>query len=259
MKLAKLAAICAAAVSVSAIADDASTVLTILPVSRSLTFMPLTVNYTDAAGNLLTAEKVVKTANLPDNSKLYVYTGNQVYIKYTLKSDKSGWDLVQDKTYTVGSNGQLSEGTGVTSDNQPVARGAAVFLETPSATAFYLAGTMPETNTVTQITEGANLVGVPKAAEFNLNGPGVTFSNIASSTVVSGRISVAGDIIEVPTSDNGASTRYYYNGTAWGKIVTSGSGFTMTSSFDAEHSTIPAGQGFWYVRKAGAGATTITW
>lgn len=267
MKLVKFAAICAAAVSVSAIADDVSNTIAILPVAQTLKVMPLAVNFTDAAGNMLTAENIVKTANLPSGSNLYVYNKSAgAYIKYTRKSDGSGWQLVQDKTYVVGATGTMVEGAGVTSDNLHVARGEAVFVETPAAPAndakCYVAGVLPSTNTVITITEGANLVGVPKAAGFDLNaGPGsVTFTTIANSTITGGRLAAAGDVIQVATDDVGNFVRYYYNGTSWGKFVLEGDNeFTQTSSFVTTGCVIPAGQGFWYIRKSGTGSMTISW
>ena len=256
MKLAKFAA----AVSLSAVADEASNTFAILPVAKTLTVMPLTVNFTDVDGSALPATKIVKTAGLAGSS-LYVYDKeNGKYTTYVL-SDGNEWVLANDgKTYTINAQGQLVEGTGTQAEANPVARGAAVFLETPSSFTgnFYVAGT-PGAGATINITEGANLIGAPTAAEFNLNAENVTWTTIANSTITNGRLAAAGDIIEVPTADGGASTRYYYNGTAWGKIVASGSGFTMTSSFVTDGCTIPAGKGFWYVRKAGAGAMTIAW
>ncbi len=259
MKLAKIAFACVAAVSLSAVADEFSNTVAILPVARTLTAMPLTVNFTDANGNPLSADKVVKTAGLPSDAALYVYDKTK-YTKYVLSG--TSWVLANDgNTYTIGANGQLVVGSGTQAEANPLARGSAVFLETPSGFnngKFYVAGT-PGANTTTSITEGANLVGAPTAADFNLNAGAATFTTIANSTITNGRLAEAGDMIEVPASDTGASIRYYYNGTKWGKLVQSGSGFTMTSSFVTEGCIIPAGQGFWYVRKAGAGPMTITW
>lgn len=271
MKLAKIAFACVAAVSISAVAEDFSNTVAILPVAKTLNAMPLTANFTDAEGNALPAEKVVKTANLPTGSYLYVYN-NGVYIKYALKSDKSGWDLVQNKTYTVGANGALTEGDGVTSANLPVARGTAVFLETPAneSATFYVAGTpvdydpnTPGSGTTTTISEGANLIGAPTAAAFDLNSNTATWTGIAESTFTSdaatAKISAIGDAIEVPTGDGGVSTTYYYRkGTGWncwGYFVKSG----RSSTFTTTGCEIPAGRGFWYIRKASAGSMTIRW
>lgn len=275
MKLAKIAFACVAAVSISAVADDYSNTVAILPVEKALNAMPLTVNFTDANGNALSADKVVKTAGLPSGlpsgSALYVYDGVSAYTKFDLSG--TAWVPTNDgKKYVVDSTGQLVVTNAAAASDVTVARGAAVFLETPSTFSgnFYVAGTpvdydpnTPGSGTTTTISEGANLIGAPTAAAFDLNSNTATWTGIAESTFTSdaatAKISAIGDAIEVPTGDGGVSTTYYYRkGTGWncwGYFVKSG----RSSTFTTTGCEIPAGRGFWYIRKASAGSMTIRW
>lgn len=259
MKLVKFAAICAAAVSVSAIAEDVSNTIAILPVAKTLNAMPLTVNFTAADGTALSAANIVKTAGLPSGSALYVYDkANSKYTKYVLSGN--AWALANDgKTYTINASGQLVEGEGSQAEANPVAPGAAVFLETPANTdaTFYVAGT-PASGATTTVSAGANLIGAPTAAAFDLNSDTANFSSIAETTFTTSgnKIKSKGDMIQVPTSDGGLSTTYYYKkGTGWVKAVVDGG----TTTYSAVGCVIPAGQGFWYIRKAGMADMTITW
>jgi len=270
MKLAKIAFICAAAASLTVAAEDVSSTIGILRVEKSLTAMPLTVNFTDSNGNALTADKVVKTAGLPSSSALYVYDkATSAYTKYTLNG--TAWERTNDgKKYVVGSDGQMTASESLPASDVTVARGAAVFLETPSGSAdldFYLAGT-PGSGTETQITEGANLIGAPTAADFDLNSNTATWETIRASTFTSSgnKVKTKGDIIQVTTGDNGSTINYYYKGTpstnggegeqlGWVKAVTNGD----TTTYTNVGCVIPAGKGFWYIRKSGAGSMTITW
>ena len=265
MKLAKFAFVCAAAAALTAVADDpdyTSSELAILPVAKTLNAMPLAVSFTESDGQPLSATKIVKTANLPDGSALYVYDKqHSKYTKYVLNNDKTDWTLANDgKTYIINANGQVEEGEGEQAAANPVARGAAVFLETPSdanpTPTFYMAGKPASGTITTTLYPGANLVGAPTGTEVNLNT--LTYSNISNSTITAGRLISTGDVIEYASGNGGLRVRYYYNGEHWGKIVTSGSGFTNTSVFDDTTITIPAGQGFWYIR-AGSENASITW
>ena len=260
MKLAKFAFVCAAAVSLTAVADGeyTSSTLAILPVTKTLNAMPLTVNFTAADGTALPATKIVKTAGLPAGSALYVYNKTAgTYTKYELSGTE--WVPAQGgKTYVINNAGQLVEGTAAAASDVSVARGAAVFLETPSGNAtFYVAGT-PGSGTTTTVSPGANLIGAPTAAAFDLNSNTATWSAIAASTFTTSgnKIKSKGDMIQVPTSDSGFSTVYYYKqGTGWVKAVVDGE----TTTYSASGCEIPAGQGFWYIRKAGTDPMTITW
>ena len=75
MKLAKLAAICAAAVSVSAIADDASTEIALMKVdnANNLHTVLVGINFSNADGTAVSVSNAVKTAGLPEGTLLYAY------------------------------------------------------------------------------------------------------------------------------------------------------------------------------------------
>lgn len=83
---------------------------------------------------------------------------------------------------------------------------------------------------------------------------------------------VEGDIIALPTSSDSANasgiTQYYYDGTKWGyddwanaNTVTLPSGRkVLTAPFvSGDDVSIPEGEGFWYVRKSGEAALSVTW
>ena len=261
MKLAKFAFVCAAVASLTAVADDVSSTLAILPVTKTLNAMPLTVNFTDANGAALSASNIVKTANLPVGSALYVYDGVSAYTKYNLSG--TAWVPTNDgKKYVVNSSGQLEASDASAASDVTVAPGAAVFVETPAnqSVTFYVAG-KPASGATTTITAGANLIGAPTAAAFNLNSDTAVFSNIAESTFTTSgnKIKSYGDIIQVPTSDGGLATQYFYrldtaNSANSGWVKANGSG-----GYTKDNCIIPAGQGFWYIRKAGTDSMTITW
>lgn len=250
MKLVKFAAICAAAVSVSAIADDVSNEIGLLKVNNenNLHTVPVGINFA-AANGPVSVSNAVKTAGLPAGTFMFVYdSATGKYSKYSIS--ENAWTSAA--SYYVDGNGELSE-TAVTSpDAMTIPAGSAVFLQlpstaTPSEVNVITAG-KPVSTSATSITAGANLCCFPVGKAVNLNTDtadvaklisnptATTFKNEAKTVVTT-----QGDTIVVITADTGASRMYYYDGSNWGYI-----GGGWTKSFITNDATIPGGLGFWY-------------
>lgn len=251
MKLAKFAFVCAAVASLSAIADGeaVSSTLAILKADNSdgLRSFPVGINFA-AADGAVSVSNAVKTASLPADTLLYVWDDSEK--KYAVYEIDGNYWTSSKTVYFDGTN--ATQTTVSNPDAKKLAAGSGAFIQFPSNVdptqyAVILAGNLPSSASVT-VTPGANLICAPVAGAFNLSGA-ASWSAISNSTFTAkGKLKVPGDMIQVPTADGGASTTYYYNGTAWGTV---GSSFTPGGS-------IPAGQAFWYIRK-GESNMTITW
>ena len=252
MKLVKFAFVCAAVASLSAFADGeaVSSTLAIMKADNTngLHSFPVGINFA-AADGAVSVSNAVKTASLPEGTLLYVWVDTEK--KYAVYEKSGNAWTSSDTHYFDGTTATQIDVPEPNAKKLPAGSGA--FIQFPSDAdptqyAVILAGNLPVNPSVT-VTPGANLVCAPVAGAFNLTGA-AEWSAISNSTFTAkGKLKVPGDLIQVPTADGGASTTYYYNGTAWGTFVNS----TFTPG-----GTIPAGQAFWYIRK-GTSNMTISW
>ena len=254
MKLVKFAAICAAAVSVSAIAEDVSNEIALLKVdnANNLRTIPVGINFSAADGSAVSVSNAVKTAGLPEGTFLYVYdTAAGKYSKYAI----SGNSWVSSSSYYVDGNGQLSQTEVASPDAMTLPAGSAAFLElpsteTPSQVNVITAG-KPVATSAAQLSNGANLCCFPVGKAVNLNTDTADvaklISNPTATTFTSDAktaVATQGDTIVVLTADSGSSRMYYFDGTNWGYIGRANGAWAK--SFITEGATIPGGLGFWY-------------
>ena len=252
MKLAKFAFVCAAVVSLTAVADDASSVVGILKASNpnNLKMYPVGFNFAAADGEM-SVSNAVKTASLPAGTLLYVYDPTeQKYSSYRI--DGNAWTSASSYYF---------DGTSVTEQEvsapnaMTVKAGSAAFLVFPANTdpsnySIVTAGKPVTAAASGVIGAGANLCCFPAGKAVNLNTDttevaklftaptATTFANQAKTV-----ITTQGDTIVVPQSDAGASRVYYFDGTSWGYI---GRAANSTKKSFITDATVPGGLGFWY-------------
>lgn len=255
MKLVKFAAICAAAVSVSAIADDVSNEIGLLKVNNANNLHTVLVgmNFAAADGSAVSVSNAVKTAGLPAGTYMFVYdstTGK--YSKYGI----SGNAWTSAESYYVDANGNVTSTEVTSPDAKTITAGSAVFLQLPSD------ATPSEVNVITAgkpvaagaaLSAGANLCCFPVGKAVNLNQKDTSAADYAAPLKASPTatvfvdsnktaISTVGDTIVMPRSDTGASRIFYYDGTNWGYIGK----VEGAKTFITSDAIIPGGLGFWY-------------
>jgi hypothetical protein len=189
--------------------------------------------------------------------QLIVLTTNgadRVYYYYWLKST-GGW--TPSKTYKV-VDGTEVVFTPPAASAFPIARGLGFWIKrTGSAADVYLKGQVATANQATVITNGLNLVGYAYSEGLTLNDPLVSWAGAnggSGNTVTSDKIMVV--------NDNGTFSEYFYfvKPAAWpnelrGVDYSALSGKWINNNYTAASVTIPAGKGFWYLRRGTAGFT----
>lgn len=172
---------------------------------------------------------LVKAANLPEETMLYVFNGTSYY---AWKNDGKGAWIVPDLVSTTVAGVDVSTPSGSVTLN----KGSALWVVLPDANSYsqtiYVYGNGASTATTSTVSAGNCLVANP-------------LSTTASFTVTD---ATPGDIITIP-NDSNAPTLYRYNGTKW---RTFGPGIKPV---DATFS-IATGHGFWY---SAQGNVTIDW
>jgi len=255
---------------------ESANVFGLLPVTSSLSKTPIAVCFGAVAGQAVASgnatnivavdsqiavSNIIKTATLSVNDELYVWDKeNSRYNVYKLTSGGDGVKYWAPQTsYTIGANGETSN-TAIDSAIATQKWGQAVWLyRQDTASNIYLFGQVHSSAaTQTVVTAGDNLIGAPTAAAFDLNS--IAWTGVNASTVSGNDISEVGDIIRVIRKDSGKTTDYYYDGTAWGyrSVTVDGNGFPAYS-WTTSGCRVPAGTGFWYVRKAGSPDMAIAW
>lgn len=246
-------ALCAAAVS--AFADPTEVELGavgVTAITTSLSNAIVAVSYDDLAGGSgMIVSNFVKTTNLTEGDQLAIFnnrTGTEgIYDTWVLKKNGSNalyWEK-NEKTYMVGTNGQLKEGTGTPASSITNAVGTGIWLvrQKPTdnnvAIPFYIYG-KPVSDLVSHIKAGTwTLVGNPTQKTKVKIGPQPE-GNVNTNAVVTG--AQTGDQI-VTVGANG-TLRYF--------VYVEGEGLGWTDGLP----DIDPGIGFWILTQA---ATTITW
>ena len=257
MKLVKFAAICAAAVSVSALADDYSNEIALMKVdnANNLHTVLVGINFSNADGTSVSVSNAVKTAGLPEGTLLYAYdkTNGKYYI-YSIVNN--AW--TPSAKYYVNSQGELSQEETVAANAMTLPVGSAAFLKlpdgaTPSSVNVITAG-KPIESYAASISSGANLCCFPVGKAVNLNQKNTSAADYAAplkatptATVFVANsdktaISTVGDTVVMPRSDTGASRIFYYDGSNWGYIGK----VNGEKTFITTDAIIPGGLGFWY-------------
>ena len=174
---------------------------------------------------------LVKSANLPENTMLYVFNGTSYN---AWKRSAAGTWTTPDTVGTKINGVNIVAGT----DSVTLNKGSALWVVLPDAESYsetiYVYGDGVSPATTSTVSAGANLVANPTAEEANIS---VT--------------PAVGDEVLIPSGND--VVRYKY--------TTSRSG-TSAWRCDGAATDLPsvlAGKGIWYVRASGAAQAEITW
>lgn len=212
------------------------------PVTVGVTAIPTTTKNTIVAvpysvigsNEAIAPSNLVKSANLPADTMLYVFNGTSYY---AWKRSSAGTWIAPDIAGTQKIDGvSISAGT----DSVKLNKGSAFWIvlagDGPYSTTIYVYGDGVSPATTSTVSAGANLVANPTASEANIS---VTPTP------------AAGDQVLVPSGDD--VVRYTY------KTSRSGSSVWRCDGAETPLPSVPAGKGIWYVRASGAADATITW
>jgi hypothetical protein len=206
-----------------------------------------------ADGSDITVANVVKTANLTEGDKLYVYSpANARYDVYTLSASKT-WTAAA--VYKIDEDGQVSSESSGTPTATTIARGSGVWLErqntdTPVVT-YGQATDEKQTTAFAAGTTGAptwSIAAVPTTESVSLD----AIAKPADS---------ANDTVIVPT--DGSPKVYTVKNNAWGYTETTavkdrwGNATGGVKSVRKTDATLEPGTGFWYVN--GGSAKQVNW
>ena len=242
-------ALCAAAVSAfgDTVAELGQVGVTAITSSNQNTIVA--VSYDDLAGGSgMIVSNFVKTANLGEGDQLAVFKGNGTYDTWVLKQNGAVkyWEK-NEKTFTVGANGQLAEGTGTSASVVTNAVGTGIWLCRTAKPAkpftFYIYGKPATTKTVRTKPEVWNLVGNPGQSAV---------------TITNGIVQAANnDAILVPGAEGLVTYIYKKNATdcngdkgAWCRAAVDAGGELGPAPI------IEGGEGFWIMT---AEAIDIKW
>ena len=224
----KLLSIAIAALATAAVADVVTTgnQVGVTKITTTKQHTVVAVPYTKLAdGTAIPVGQLVKAKNLPAGTQLHTYVGGQ-YSAFERDSDGTGW----------------TAGTGNNEPPSTLSKGSAIWIVLPSAPGenqsqdIYIYGkfdaSVPQT-----VSEGANLLANP-------------LQTSATLTITP----VKGDIIQIP-NDNGVTDQYMWTQK---KSEKDGPSWHRNNVKEAPPA-IPAGVGFWYVRKSGGGTADVSW
>ena len=172
---------------------------------------------------------LVKAANLPEETMLYVFNGTSYY---AWKNDGNGAWILPDLVSTTVAGVNVS----TTSGSVTLNKGSALWVVLPEGVEYpktiYVYGNGASPATTSTVSAGNCLVANPLQTTASFNVEGATL----------------GDIITIP-NDSNAPTLYRYNGTKWRTFG------PCIKPVDATFS-IATGHGFWY---SAQGNVTINW
>lgn len=172
------------------------------------------------------------------------------YYYYYLDSE-DGWTGIT--TSVKHPDGSESSVTPTAAADLSIARGKGFWLKRASGSdgSIYVKGEVSASNPSTTIVNGLNLVGYGTADAFELNRETAPFNYSGvdggnGNTVNSDRITVVG-------GDGTLSSYYYFTkpaGAQWDGYADL-DGKWITEKYEVANVTVPAGQGFWYLRRDG--------
>lgn len=237
--------------------------LGVLKLSANLVDTIIAVPWTDCSADSIPvsilATNMVRVANLEAGDTLLVYDVNEAkYNAWTVteEGDVKVWSA--EKMYSD-KDPKPIDGLLTTASSQ-VQCGKAFWLhrvdmDTRADKNVYLCGQMYTNDVNVTVGEGSTLIANPFPVDLALNGG--AFSTSDGEICVNQDNYTAGDAIVIP-NDSDAPMMVYYDGSSWytkGKMIYN----PISHGFDGGKDTditIPAGIGFWYVRR-GDGAITF--
>ena len=218
---------------VAAAAHTPTTVgLTKVTTTQKSTIVPVAFKSLSTGENILVKD-LVKAANLPPSTLMYVYNGTTYYAYTNSNGTWAGVDVVEKidgvNTPTKGSA------------SLPLAAGGAVWIVLQNAPAtsqdIYIYGAYATGITSTAAAGVSTLVANPLQSEATVTITGAT----------------KGDVLLIPTGDNSNPDRYVCLGET-DSVTYWKHGLTKVSAIPA----FPMGKGFWYT-VAGSSPVTISW
>ena len=217
----KLLSLAAASLAVAAVADDTySPVIGVTEVTTTLRNTIVAVPFTSLGSDAnISANELVKTANLDDGTALYIFNGTSY----------SAWELLNGSWVgAIPANTATGVGTPTAATATPLAKGSAIWLSRPASDTaesktFYIYGKWSNPSSFT-VAAGSQLVANP----------------LQTAATLSGANPVAGD--EIITASDDVPVRYVYRVNSKTNV-----GQWRKDNAQATLPTIPVGQGFWYV------------
>lgn len=175
MKKILLIALCAAAVSAFGDREAVLGEVGVTAITSSLQNTIVAVSYDDLTGGSgIVVSNFVKTTNLDVGDQLAIFNGTGTYDTWILKVNGEGvkyWDK-NEKTFTIGSDGKLQEGTGPSASDITQAVGTGIWLCRKTAPAgpftFYIYGKPSTAKTITTTPGVWNLVGNPTQGDVTI-------------------------------------------------------------------------------------------
>lgn len=232
----KLLSIAFASLAVAAMAEGETQFSPVIGVTKITTTNKLTIISVPFAslngGGNISVKDLVSGKGLPNNTWAYVFADNAYTAwQYTTSG---GW------VGAMGGSNLGVETPAAATESQTIASPGAIWIQLPDAPStsqdIYIIGNFDTPPTSQTLIAGSNLVANPLQSG----------GKIAIETAVSG------DQIVIP---NDVSPETFLCRTKSGHPVWVQDGAIV----DLTNKVIPAGQGFWYIRKAGAANATISW
>lgn len=189
-----------------------------------------------AAGDAGSADQLI--VMVEDNGLKYYY--------YWLQTG-AGWTAITTSVkHPDGSEDPVSPPA---ADALDVARGKGFWLKrvATSSSDVFVKGEVSVSNPSTGVANGLNLIGYGSAAAMDLNDGGINWTGADGGN---GNTATSDKIIVVE-SDGSLSYYYYFVDPGWGGAYAALSGKWIKSDYTVADVTIPAGQGFWYLRRDG--------
>jgi hypothetical protein len=203
-----------------------------------------TLNLTSHASDPASADQLIVLTN-EGATKVYYY--------YWLQTGQ-GWTPVT--TTQLMPDGSSVAKNPPNADAFAISRGLGFWVKrysTGAATEVYLKGQVATANQATVITNGLNLVGYAYSEGLTLNDPLVSWAG-ASNGDTTGNTANCDKIIVV--GDTGTFSEYFFftNPQNWTATkYVNAAGKWIKNDYTPATVTIPAGQGFWYVRRGATG------
>lgn len=206
--------------------------------------------------DLVATNGLTATADNPASAdQLVVLTTNGLDLVYYYYWCQAGQGWVAVTTEMLMPDGSAQAVTPSAATAFEVSRGLGFWIKrAPSATAtLYVKGQVSSAKQSTEIKSGLNLVGYGTVTQFTLNGSGIDWTGAYGGT---GNTATSDKILVVAA--DGSFTEYFYfvKPVGWPVGYDALDHKWITKSYALATETIPAGRGFWYVRR-GAGSFTF--
>ncbi|MDA3926680.1 MAG: hypothetical protein PF904_18495 [Kiritimatiellae bacterium] len=189
----------------------------------------------DASDPALADQLIVMTYNSGLDKLVYYY--------YWLNNG-AGWTAIET---TLVEDGSTTVITPPAASAFEVARGLGFWLKRANGSTadVYVKGELSDANPSTGIVDGLNLVGYGSAGSMNL-------TNVIWTGADGGNgLTTTSDKIIVVEDDGSLSYYYYFTNPDWPGAYIDLDGMWITEAYEVADVTIPAGQGFWYLRRNG--------